>query len=251
MEIQLSIILPTFNEIKLGILPKLLEAFEGINSFEMILVDRMSDDGTVEFIKSHPLFQTNTNKLKLIKTISNGRGKRLQEGFQISQGRIILLHHPRSILTKEGIQTLIQSEGQWFWGGFTHKFDWPSPLLEFTSWYSNNIRADFRKIFYLDHCIFASRDLLLQTEIPDVEIFEDTILSERLANLCKPIRLSNASTTSSIRFKKNGILYQCILNQCMKWGFYLGIPLHRLNAFYEKSLELNSKYREGFQRDRK
>ena len=123
-----------------------------------------------------------------------------------------------------------------------HQFDWPSAFFKFTSWYSNHIRADIRKIYYLDHCIFASRDLLMETKIPDVDVFEDTILSERLGRLCKPFRLTNISLTSAIRFQRNGIVYQSILNQFMKWGYYLGIPLKKLNIFYEKSLELNSKY---------
>ena len=44
-----------------------------------------------------------SRELKIIKSSSNARGKRLREGFQISQGRIILLHHPRSYLEREGI----------------------------------------------------------------------------------------------------------------------------------------------------
>ena len=242
MEIELSIILPTFNERRLGILPKILSAFESLESFELILVDRKSDDDTVKFIREHSLFRKNPGRLKILKTSSNGRGKRLSEGFKISSGRIILLHHSRSFLNKEGLQELIGKKEISFWGAFTHQFDLDSPILNFTSWYSNRIRGDLKNIFYLDHCIFVTRTLLLQTEIPDVEIFEDTILSKRLNRFSKPIRLKHTSITSSIRFQKNGIVYQSLLNQIMKLGYYAGIPHSRLNYFYEKSLHLNSKY---------
>ncbi len=231
---------------KLDILPRILSAFEEEDSLEFIVVDRMSEDKTIAYLKSHALFQRYPDKLKVIQTSSNERGKRLLEGCKIASGRIILLHHPRSFLEREGILSLMQKKETFFWGGYTHRFDWESPLLNFTSWYSNHVRADIRNIFYLDHCIFVSRDLLLKIEFPDVPIFEDTILSQRLNKICRPIRLNSISTTSSIRFRKNGILYQALLNQVMKLGFFLGVPLPKLNIFYEKSLELNSKYKEMF-----
>ena len=241
MEIDLSIVLPTFNEMKSGILPKILSALENLESFELILVDRKSEDSTVQFIKEHSFFRADPSRLKVIITASNERGRRLMEGFQISAGRIILLHHPRSFLTKEGLAELLERKENIFWGGFTHQFDLQSTLLLFTSWYSNYIRGDLKNIFYLDHCIFATRNLLLQTGIPDAAIFEDTILSKKLSRFVKPIRFRSASTTSSIRFQKNGFLYQSLLNQIMKLGYYAGIPYSKLNYFYEKSLELNSK----------
>jgi hypothetical protein len=228
---------------KLEILPRIFSVFENEDSFEFIVVDRMSEDKTVAYIKSLPLFQKSPEKLKVIQTSSNERGKRLLEGCKIASGWIILLHHPRSFLEREGILSLMLMRETFFWGGYTHRFDWESPLLNFTSWYSNHVRADLRHIFYLDHCIFINHDLLLKIEFPDVPIFEDTILSERLNKICRPIRLPSISTTSSIRFRKNGILYQALLNQVMKLGFFLGVPLYKLNIFYEKSLELNSKYK--------
>jgi hypothetical protein len=102
-----------------------------------------------------------------------------------------------------------------------------------------------KSIYYLDHCIFVRRDLLIDIGIPEVEIFEDTILCLNLKKYAKPKLLNKNSITSSIRFDKNGYYFQSFLNQLMKIGFYLNIPLSKLNYFYEKSLELNAKIKKN------
>ena len=50
-------------------------------------------------------------------------------------------------------------------------------LLHFTSWWSNHIRGDLLGVYYLDHCLFISRDLydhLPSGGFPALPIFEDT-----------------------------------------------------------------------------
>ena len=108
----------------------------------------------------------------------------------------------------------------------------------------NFIRGDFRKIYYLDHCIFFQKDLVGSDKnfVPDVDIFEDTYLSQKLAKISFPTRLRFTSTTSAIRFQKNGVWRQAILNQILKAGFLLGISKTFMNKVYEKGLNLNSKY---------
>jgi glycosyltransferase involved in cell wall biosynthesis len=225
--IILSIIIPTYRESKTEYLRNIFLSLRDLEHIELIIVHKNSNDGTLELIK-------------IILSESISRGKRLKEGFVSSKGKIILFHHPRSIIERKGFEYLIENSETLHWGGFTHKFDEGNLFFAFTSFYSNKIRADINKIFYLDHCIYARRTLLEITSIPEVEIFEDTCLSILLREIVSPRRLEFSSTTSTIRFRKNGILFQIILNQFMKLGFYLGLPLSLLNRIYEKSLELNS-----------
>ncbi len=243
MKVLLSIILPTFNECRSSILPKILDSFASLQNFELIVVDSESEDSTLDLIKSHKIFIDHPRYLKIISTSSKKRGEKLNLGLQSSEGEIILLHHPRSFLEIDGITKLFYLSQTTQWGAFTHLFDRDHPFLRFTSFYSNNIRGRLKSIYYLDHCIFARRSQLMEVGIPEVEIFEDTLLSIRLAKISKPLLLPNKSTTSSIRFEKNGIIFQSILNQFMKIGYFLKIPFPILNQFYERSLELNSKYR--------
>jgi hypothetical protein len=157
---------------------------------------------------------------------------------------MILLHHPRSLICKEGIEHLMQYRMNLKWGGFLHFFDLDHPILKFTSWYSNYIRGTFSGILYLDHCIFLERSMALSIgKLPSVDIFEDTILSQRLLKTFgKPKILPHKATTSAVRFETNGIYRQSLINQYLKIKFYLGADHRQMNRLYESKTGLNSEY---------
>lgn len=234
---MLSVIIPTFNEMQNGYLENILLLLKNTDNIEVIIVDSASSDGTVDLI--------NKFNFKIIETKVNSRAKRLNLGIQASTGDMLLLHHPRSLLSVSAIHELIQDEEELYWGGFTHKFDHSSLLLKFTSWYSNHIRADKRHIFYLDHCIFAKREFFDEMgKIPEVDIFEDTELSKIFRSYSDSIRLDGISTTSAIRFTKNGIMKQALKNQILKWKYYFNMDHKKMNKEYEENLDLNSSYKD-------
>ena len=214
---MLSIIIPTDENEPNSLFPKTLQALAASEDLEIVFVSK-SEVST--------------------------RAERLNIGFQKSKGEIVLFHHPRSFVEAEGIQFLInlskEQNRNLFWGGFTHKFDTDHFLLKFTSWYSNQIRGKRKGIFYLDHCIFFDRRVWKQN-LPNVEIFEDTILSYYLQTFTKPVLLPYVSCTSAIRFRQNGIWRQSLLNQLLKIGFHLKFNHKSMNQVYEKNLWLNGK----------
>lgn len=232
---MISIIIPTYNEISYGFLPKILERLQCLEDLEIICVDNYSHDGTVELIES--------SSAKRVMIETNSRASRLNAGVRKAKHDMILLHHPRSLIDLSGIESLIEKRAELQWGGFTHCFDIHHPLLRFTSWYSNQIRATRSGILYLDHCIFCQKKLLEKVGlVPELDIFEDTALSMLLREQCKPILLSEKSITSSIRFQKNGIFRQAFSNQILKLGYHLGISHQKMNRFYEKKTRLNANY---------
>jgi len=212
---MLSIIIPTDEKEPNSLFPKTLQALSASQDLEIIFVS---------------------------KSEGKTRAERLNIGFQKSKGDIVLCHHPRSFIEADGIYFLIklskEQNRNLIWGGFTHKFDVEHFLLRFTSWYSNQIRGKSKGIFYLDHCIFFDR-LLWKQNLPNVEIFEDTILSYYLLHSTKPILLPYISFTSAIRFQQNGIWRQSFLNQLLKIGFHLKFNHKSMNQIYEKNLWLN------------
>lgn len=233
---MLSIVIPTLNESKTGYLAKILSAYHGLANIEIICVDGGSHDNTVSLIQ-----QFNT---RLIKTDIDSRAGRLNIGVKQAKFNMVLLHHPRSLLDVAAIEDLVSSATTIKWGAFTHQFDIQHPLLTFTSWYSNRIRGDWREIFYLDHCLFAQKQLLLDVGlIPDIDIFEDTEICLRLKRKARPVRLPHISRTSAIRFQTNGILSQALKNQYMKWCYYFRSSDKNMNAHYEKGMDLNTKYK--------
>lgn len=231
----LSIVIPIHNDLSIGYLEKQINTFKSLRNIEVIFIDGGSIDGSKELIEKagfdfHQLPNSN-------------RAQRLNYGLEISLSELILFHHPRSLVEKEGLDFLIK-EVKEDWGAFTHCFDKKNTLLNFTSWYSNEVRFKIRSIAYLDHCIFFKKCLVKKRKpvLPNIEIFEDTILSKNLFNLSEnKVLIPFKSTTSSIRFEKNGLWFQAILNQVLKLCWYLGLSTQQMNKVYEKGLELNSK----------
>ena len=237
MKNEIAIIIPTFNEIKHGYINKILDELCNIKGIEIIIVDGGSTDGTCQLAKSR------ADRYFLIQ--SSNRAQRMNYGFAMSKADLIIFHHPRSFISKSALDELkgfYANAGQEFWGGFTHRFDKSSLGLKFTSWYSNHIRRTISGIIYLDHCIFATRNLIIKTRgFPDRAIFEDTVFSNKLCKFSRPVLLKNDSITSSVRFKQNGFLVQAILNLVMKACFLCGLSDDRMNGIYEKGLNLNRK----------
>lgn len=233
---MLSIIIPTHNEIKSGFIQRSFKTLSDLEGVEVIIVDSHSTDGTKQLAMNYGF--------QVIDTLTNSRATRLNLGINVAKFELILLHHPRSLLDNAGINYLTQNQSNFKWGAFTHKFDVDSFMLRFTSFYSNYIRGK-RGIFYLDHCIFAKKSLLKSIGmVPEVDIFEDTLLSIKLRSKAWPKLLAFNSTTSAIRFNKNGFWNQAIKNQLLKLKYYLKLDHKIMNKDYEKGLELNSQYTE-------
>ncbi|MCF6777016.1 glycosyltransferase [Thiotrichales bacterium 19X7-9] len=232
---MISIIIPTFNEIEHGYLEDILSKYQLIADIEIICVDSNSDDGTKALIQQSDAY--------LISTEKYNRAARINEGILQARGDLILLHHPRSILPIEAIDSLQQyKQTKYFWGGFKHQFDLKHPFLSFISWYSNQVRFIKKNIVYLDHCIFLTKDLAsLHFPIKELDIFEDTLISELLSQSNQPQMLNYPVMTSSIRFQQNGIYKQWLSNQLLKFCYKIGISDHKMNRFYEKNCPLNVK----------
>ncbi|PIP83048.1 MAG: glycosyl transferase, family 2 [Elusimicrobia bacterium CG_4_9_14_3_um_filter_62_55] len=175
--------------------------------------------------------------IEVLRGAGKTRAERLQRGIDASRGDMILLHHPRSLVERAGLEWLRDHAEELEWGGFTHRFDADHYLLRFTSWYSNRVRPR-HGILYLDHCIFFRRELLTRS-IPAVEIFEDTELSKILRERARPRVLPFLSTTSAVRFTTRGVWRQALLNQLLKLEYRLGRSPQDMNDRYERGLRLN------------
>ena len=230
---MLSIIFSTFNEANNRMLFLALDKLIAKQQFEIICVDGGSSDGSLE--------QLAKLNLTLLNLENSTRAARLNLGIKHAKNQQVLLHHPRSILSDQGINFLENNREKIAWGAFTHKFDNSHYFLKFISWYSNNVRVKRKNVVYLDHCILIDKKYLNQ-DIPDIAIFEDTALSEILASQGLSAKLLPFSaTTSAIRFLNRGIYKQFFMNQFLKFLYSINFDASKMNKLYEKHLNLNQK----------
>jgi len=240
---RLSIILPCLNEIRHGYLDRILtNLIAQIGEKEIIVVVSPSNDGTDKVLEE---YAAQYSEIQVVRSLAKNRAQRLNDGIAVSRGEIILLHHPATLLPERiALQIIDQAitAGN-NWGAFQHTFDFSHWLLHFTSWYSNNVRVKHKGIVYLDHCPFIDRQILAQIKnIPDLDIFEDTVLSDRLRQFSKPMLVEGKVITSARRFRQRGIYRHAALNQILKLCYLLNIDPKHLNRLYEKSYSINIKY---------
>jgi glycosyltransferase involved in cell wall biosynthesis len=242
---RISIILPCLNEIRHGYLERILTnliAQDGEK--EIIAVVSPSDDGT-EIVLDE--YASEFPEVQVVRSLAKNRAQRLNDGIIASRGEIILLHHPATLLPEvialDLIQKSLDSGLDSAWGAFQHSFDFDHWLLQFTSWYSDNVRVKQKGIVYLDHCPFINRQVLAQIgNIPDLDIFEDTVLSDRLREFSQPVLAEGTIITSARRFRQRGIYRHAMLNQVLKICYLLNIDPRSLNRLYEQKTSINVKY---------
>lgn len=237
---KISVIIPIKEEINLGFHRRIIESYSRFTNCELLWVAGPNKDGTYQDLVEL--------EQRVIQTTSNSRAERINIGIEATQHSIILLNHPRSMLSANAINhlSLFNFNDNKIWGGFTHEFYKSShPVLKFTSFYSNKIRFDLSGIIYLDHCIFLTRNMICPNDsepVPVVDIFEDTLLSKKLLKQSHPMRIQEKSSTSPVRFTTNGVFKQSMMNQKLKLQHKFGYSEEKMNQAYEKNLNLNSEY---------
>jgi glycosyltransferase involved in cell wall biosynthesis len=244
---RLSIILPCLNEIRHGYLDRILnnlvaQLVPPNSEKEIIVVVSASDDDTERFIEE---YAARSPEIQVVRSLAKNRAQRLNDGIAVSTGDVILLHHPATLLPERIALQLIEqalATGS-HWGAFRHSFDFRHWLLHFTSWYSDNVRVQQKGLVYLDHCPFMHRQVLAEIgNVPDLDIFEDTVLSDRLCQFSKPVLAQGKVITSARRFHQRGIYRHAILNQLLKMCYHLNLDPRWLNRLYEQKVSINVKY---------
>ncbi|MDF1677130.1 MAG: hypothetical protein P1U32_00335 [Legionellaceae bacterium] len=230
---MITVVVSVFNEMQNPYLSKIIQQFKADVSFELVCIDGGSADGTIEWL---------TQQGVRVEVLPHStRAARLNLGMRYASYPMVLLQHPRSIISDEGVAFIKTNVQQLKWAAFTHQFDTPHFFLKFISWYSNYVRIQKKGIVYLDHCVLINRAYLTVAPLPDIAIFEDTALSDNLRCFCSPELLPFRVVTSAIRFLDRGIYKQFLLNQWIKFLYSLNVDSKKINRLYEKKLNLNQK----------
>lgn len=208
---------------------------------ELIAVVSPCQDETLATLRQYPQW-------KVLETNARNRAQRLTAGIQASTGEVVLLHHPATLLPRNALIQIaeVMSDPAVSWGGFHHSFDMDHWLLRFTSWYSNWVRSHYSRILYLDHCIFARRSLLQEIGgVPNMDIFEDTALSQQLGQFGAPVLIDQPIITSARRFRQRGVYRQAAINQLLKLMYHARLDPAWMNWLYEHNSQINVSYHKG------
>lgn len=220
MQPALSVIVPVLNEAAL--LPGLLGQFAAWRAAgdEVLVVDGGSSDDSVAVAR--PLCDG-------VIAAPCGRAAQMNAGAGRARGRVLWFVHADSRVEATLRAELIGARG---WGRCAIRIDDPAPIFRVIERLMN-LRSRFTGIATGDQGIFVTRELFERCGgYPALDLMEDVELSRRLRRRQPPLCLEQAITTSSRRWRRNGIARTVLLMWWLRLAWFCGVPASRLARWY-------------------
>lgn len=228
MKTDISIIIPVLNEqasINQSIKNLYHQNFSG--TWEVIVVDGSREGSTIDCIQDQ----------KVIKiTSAPGRGPQMNSGARIASGETLLFLHCDTILPENAlvsVQKAMQNESVKA-GAFDLSIDgkgFAYRIIEKTA----SLRSRITKIPYGDQSIFIRRSYFFDIgQYGGIPIMEDVDLMIRIKNAKGRIQFLNIrASTSSRRWRQEGIVCCTLRNWMLSTLFFLGMKPEKLAKFYK------------------
>ncbi|MEN6350172.1 MAG: TIGR04283 family arsenosugar biosynthesis glycosyltransferase [Syntrophomonas sp.] len=220
--LPVSVIIPTLNEEKC--IAKLLQSLGRIDNIEIIVSDGGSEDKTASICANYPVI--------FIKT-SPGRGPQLNAGAAAATREILFFIHADSEIEPGLINDICRTvEAGRQWGCCSLEFDNKAVIFRLIAWFSN-LRARLFSSCYGDQGIYCCHDLFHEVgAYPGTAFLEDIALSDCLRRSSRAGVLKSHITSSSRRFKQQGILRTLVKMQVVKIMYRLGVKPESLVKWY-------------------
>ena len=211
---SVSVIIPVLNEYES--IPRAINSAWLAGANEVIAVDGGSTDGTLEllpglncqFVSSKP-----------------GRGTQIRLGAEQSRGDILFFVHADAVLHRDCITQIIDAMSvrqPATHGCFKQRIDKAGLAYRMIE-RGNTLRAKFFRMMYGDQGIFVRRDIYEQIDgVPDVQLMEDVIFSDRLKKIGRPKILQGPIVVNARRWQKRGPVRQTLFNWKLYWRFRFG-----------------------------
>jgi rSAM/selenodomain-associated transferase 2/rSAM/selenodomain-associated transferase 1 len=222
----ISVIIPALDESEQ--IAATLLSLKDAEKVEVILVDGGSCDGTPDIARQQGVH---------VLQASRGKATQMNAGAATATGSILLfLHadtklppgfenHVRSIVRQPGVSA----------GAFALGIDSPLLSLRIMEW-GANLRSRFSQMPFGDQGIFLLATVFREVGgFPAMPIMEDYEFIRRLKRKGRIVTAPVAAQTSSRRWLSMGIWRTWWINQLMVAGYYLGVSLERLAAFYRRA----------------
>ena len=212
---QLSVIVPTLNEV--GRIESLLVSLASLRArgHEVIVVDGGSRDGTVDLADA---------LCDRIVTASCGRAAQMNAGAMLASGDTLLFLHADTQLPPDADRLIPEGLAQTrsCWGRFDVNIEGRHPLLPIIAWMMNG-RSRMTGIATGDQAMFVQRTVFQACGgFPEIALMEDIALSRCLKAFGKPLCLSQKVLTSGRRWETNGVVRTILLMWRLRLAFFFG-----------------------------
>ena len=220
-----SVIVPTLDEA--AQLPALLAHLRRIGSFEVVVVDGGSSDGSAELARRHGAH--------VVLEVTGGRAAQLNAGAAAATGDPLVFLHADSRLPPAAAHALsvTLADGRVVGGNFALRFDGGdrfSALL--TRVYAVQRRLGF---YYGDSTVWCTRAAFdaLGGYRP-LPIMDDYDFVRRLEALGPTRCVPGPGTTSARRWQRAGVARTLLSWSVIRWLYLAGVPPERLARLYRR-----------------
>ncbi len=173
----------------------------------------------------------------VVMTAQKGRASQQNSGAVIAASEVLLFLHADTTLPPDS-DTLITralSEKNHVWGRFDIAFDVSTPMLRVVAWMMN-ARSRLTGIATGDQAIFVRRDAFNDVgQFAAIELMEDIALSKKLKALSPPACLRARVTTSSRRWREQGVWRTIVLMWWLRFAYLIGVSPQRLARWYQST----------------
>ncbi|MGI9554024.1 MAG: TIGR04283 family arsenosugar biosynthesis glycosyltransferase [Thermodesulfobacteriota bacterium] len=222
-----SFIIPTYNES--STIEDTLRNLISIISVddEIIVVDGMSEDDTVQKAKTFP-------SVILMESDKRGRACQMNLGARKGTGDYIFFLHADTTIDKAGIEKLRYEiiNNKILWGWFKLKLNSPKfiyRVLETLACYRTIIAREPLG----DHGIFLKKSLFEEVGgYPEIPIMEDVELVKRVKKKSPGKKIDHFVLSSVRRFEREGILRNCMKICIMRVKYFIGYSSKDLSKGY-------------------
>ena len=221
----LSIIIPTLNEEKC--LKILLHDITSTlsNETEIIVVDGGSTDETVDLTKIFPVTLVESER---------GRAKQMNQGAKRACGKFIWFLHADSRIDFDFEHIIKHALANNGWGWFDIQLDTPGFVYRIVEFMMNK-RSRLTGIMTGDQGLFIRKDVFWKAGgFPDIALMEDIAISKILKKIDKPYPSDSQLTTSTRRWRKDGIYKTIISMSFFRFVYFIGFSPEWIERKYYK-----------------
>ncbi len=224
---RFSVILPVLNEATIiNSMIDHLEALEGSDQCEFIVVDGAPDGNTIHAVTGNDVYCMKSPR---------GRGRQMNAGAAAARGEILIFLHADTRLPRNALglisRTMIQQA--LIGGAFDLCIGSERSMLKIIARIAS-LRSRLTRIPYGDQAIFIRRDYFNRVgRYPEIPLMEDVALMRSIKKAGGRIRfIPEPVITSARRWKEEGILYGTLRNWLLMSAYLLGVSPEKLARYY-------------------